>query len=73
MILGSSLVLTIYCLLSDVDECTNNNGGCEQLCENKEGSHECKCNSGFTLEGDGKSCKGNNSSHLDIPFHFHSI
>ena len=30
--------------------------GCEQLCVNKEGSFECECSRGFTLNSDGESC-----------------
>ena len=42
----------------DYDECTDSNGGCNQNCRNLEGSHECHCNDGFILDGDGKTCKG---------------
>ena len=42
----------------DVNECLDTNVGCDQICVNKEGSFECKCNVGFTLEVDKKSCSG---------------
>ena len=32
------------------------NGGCDQICENLEGGHECRCRSGFALSGDGATC-----------------
>ena len=32
----------------DVDECLENNGGCDQLCTNKPGTHMCECNDGYT-------------------------
>ncbi|XP_021380367.1 prolow-density lipoprotein receptor-related protein 1-like [Mizuhopecten yessoensis] len=35
----------------DVDECENNNGGCSQLCDNKDGSHSCSCVHGYTKNG----------------------
>ena len=40
----------------DVNECLSNNGGCEQICTNREGSFECSCNPGFTLNSDGFTC-----------------
>lgn len=45
--------LLSYLPSSDIDECTSNNGGCEQLCVNLEGSHLCECKGGFTLGADG--------------------
>uniref|UniRef100_A0A3B3VZH5 EGF-like-domain, multiple 7 n=1 Tax=Poecilia latipinna TaxID=48699 RepID=A0A3B3VZH5_9TELE len=41
---------------TDVDEC----GGrqpCAQLCMNTAGSYRCACRDGFTLAGDGRSCR----------------
>ena len=40
-------------------ECDNNNGGCNQVCINKPGSHECECHSGYELGLDKKTCAGN--------------
>ena len=48
----------------DVNECEVQNGGCAHLCENLPGSFACKCNPGFLLEEDGKSCEG-------LIFNFH--
>ncbi|XP_064613092.1 uncharacterized protein LOC135476878 [Liolophura sinensis] len=42
---------------ADINECSNNNGGCAQLCDNLPGSFRCRCGRGFGLLGDGKSCK----------------
>lgn len=33
----------------DVNECTDNNGGCDQKCINSPGSYACVCNVGFEL------------------------
>ena len=41
----------------DINECSTNNGGCEHVCTNTQGSFSCSCNSGFTLSTDGKSCE----------------
>ncbi|XP_033096564.1 uncharacterized protein LOC117100841 [Anneissia japonica] len=32
---------------NDINECTNNNGGCHQLCINTEGSYDCDCFMGY--------------------------
>ncbi len=45
---------TGHCI--DIDECSNNNGGCSQKCENTEGSFTCSCNDGYKLNSDGKTC-----------------
>lgn len=45
-------------IISDVDECQTNNGGCEHTCTNTEGSFECSCNPGFSLLSDGTNCNG---------------
>ena len=36
---------------SDVDECAVLNGGCEHYCTNLNGTHQCSCQEGYTLEG----------------------
>lgn len=41
----------------DVNECSQKNGGCSQVCHNKPGSFQCACHSGFSLESDKKSCQ----------------
>ena len=40
----------------DIDECDDDNGGCDHVCSNTAGSYECSCNSGYTLELDNKGC-----------------
>ncbi|OBS76969.1 hypothetical protein A6R68_16573 [Neotoma lepida] len=41
---------------SDVDECQDNNGGCQQICVNAMGSYECQCHSGFFLSDNQHTC-----------------
>lgn len=41
----------------DQNECSTNNGGCDQVCINKFNTYECRCLSGFVLKSDQKSCK----------------
>ncbi|KTF79885.1 hypothetical protein cypCar_00034042, partial [Cyprinus carpio] len=44
-----------YCI--DVDECEESNSSvCEHVCENTPGSFRCRCNAGFTLTPDQRSC-----------------
>ncbi|XP_062868146.1 collagen and calcium-binding EGF domain-containing protein 1 [Trichomycterus rosablanca] len=54
-----------YCL--DVDECASKNGTtCSQICINTPGSYKCYCESGFVLEGDGRTCrKGERAPHFE--------
>ena len=43
---------------SDTNECSNNNGGCSDICTNTEGSFICGCPSGFELNSGGTGCIG---------------
>ena len=45
-------------LLTDIDECVTNNGGCSQNCSNNFGTFICSCNTGYTLFSDGLTCNG---------------
>ena len=63
LILHSEACVNRYLFNSDINECDADNGGCSHDCVNKEGSFECKCNSGFELEDDNKACKGITSYH----------
>ena len=33
----------------DINECTTENGGCEQNCQNTIGSYSCSCQPGYHL------------------------
>ncbi|KAH9505693.1 hypothetical protein Btru_055518 [Bulinus truncatus] len=42
---------------TDVNECSkSSNGGCEQICNNTEGSYFCSCSEGYALDEDKRSC-----------------
>lgn len=43
---------------ADINECTINNGGCDQSCTNDIGGFRCGCDAGFVLEDDDRSCTG---------------
>ena len=34
---------------TDVDECTDGNGGCQHTCVNTAGSYYCSCDNGYDL------------------------
>ena len=40
----------LYFLSPDNDECLDNNGGCEQICENLIPGYQCQCESGFVQD-----------------------
>ncbi|XP_075419499.1 growth arrest-specific protein 6 [Tenrec ecaudatus] len=41
----------------DVNECSQQNGGCNQICYNKPGSFHCACYSGYSLSSDSRTCE----------------
>ena len=43
---------------TDIDECSSNNGNCDQICTNLEGTHNCSCRSGYIMAANGASCIG---------------
>ena len=43
---------------ADIDECTTDNGGCEQSCLNNNGSYSCTCSNGYGLVSNQKNCSG---------------
>uniref|UniRef100_A0A914DQL4 Metalloendopeptidase n=1 Tax=Acrobeloides nanus TaxID=290746 RepID=A0A914DQL4_9BILA len=42
--------------VADLNECAKENAGCSHICENKLGSYECRCPSGFTLAENRHKC-----------------
>ena len=47
-----------FYLLTDINECDYNNGGCQQTCVNANGSYACFCRAGYTLNFNGHKCDG---------------
>ena len=45
-------------VLSDINECSNTNGGCSDICTNMIGSFSCSCHKGYALDNDGFTCQG---------------
>ena len=49
--------------LVDIDECEEDISGCNQVCNNQNGSYNCSCLSdGFRLEQDQHTCVGKNKT-----------
>ena len=46
----------ITILLTDINECLVNNGGCGHNCRNTIGSYNCYCNTGYRLHSDKHKC-----------------
>ena len=56
VLLEESMVENLSPIFSDIKECEQDNGGCDHICTESEGSFQCSCRSGFNLESDGRSC-----------------
>ena len=52
--------------ITDEDECQTNNGGCNQTCANTEGSFECSCDIGYSLEANSLDCNGDNIILMEV-------
>ena len=48
----------ILYFFTDIDECSSNNGDCDQICTNLQGTHNCSCRSGYNMTANGVSCIG---------------
>lgn len=49
----------------DINECSKDNGGCDQICKNTMGSFICECNEGYQLDKDSKNCYDINECLID--------
>ena len=46
--------------LTEINECSTNNGGCDHDCNNTDGSFVCSCDSGYQLDNNSLNCSGKN-------------
>ena len=58
MVLLRTFQISLNCSFLDIDECSINNGGCDEMCTNTNGSYVCSCNDGYILNDDGLTCDG---------------
>ena len=49
-----------FFITSDINECENNNGGCDQICLNSAGSYQCDCFEGYMHNKSTNECNGKN-------------
>ena len=47
-------------IITDIDECLENNGNCSHDCVNTEGSYYCHCPVGYSLQTNKHDCEGKN-------------
>ena len=45
-------------IITDIDECDDENGDCDQTCVNEDGTYHCECLSGYLLDEDNTGCSG---------------
>ena len=52
------LLIAVYFILLDIDECAEYTDSCSDVCVNTKGSYKCQCSVGYTLGSDGTTCNG---------------
>ena len=52
---------TLIFFTPDINECENNNGGCDQTCFNSIGSYQCDCFEGYIYSNSTNKCNGKNT------------
>lgn len=50
------MFVTVLVLRLDIPECDTNKGGCDHSCAETPGGFLCKCNTGYVLNDNGKTC-----------------
>ena len=60
------LTVNICSLVPDVNECAGGSHGCQHTCTNTAGSYTCRCRTGYSLSGNGRSCIGKRNSHPEL-------
>ena len=50
------IISICFSLVTDVNECLDNNGGCSHTCANMAGTYRCQCPPGYTLHSNRRDC-----------------
>ena len=51
-------MLNVCILMLDINECLENNAGCDHTCVNTLGSYYCQCGDDHELHDDNHTCEG---------------
>ena len=54
----SKCIFILCLLITDLDECAHNNGGCQGNCTNDSGSYSCTCDGDEVLDLNRHTCSG---------------
>ena len=60
------IIIIIVLIFSDINECLENNGACDNRCTNMIGGFECSCPIGYKLLTDGRSCIGKYQTFIKV-------
>ena len=52
------LVIMLFYFETDINECSEKNGGCDHTCENIDAGYNCSCDAGYTLADNQMQCLG---------------
>lgn len=55
---SKSVATLLLHIASDVDECAAGSDMCAQNCQDTVGSYTCSCRAGYSLNADGRTCRG---------------
>ena len=61
-IINALLIIEITYNDTDINECANHNGECQQNCQNTIGSYSCSCLTGYLIDSNGYNCTGLNNT-----------
>ena len=59
-------MLALHLFFIDINECSVNNGGCQQTCHNTAGSYYCLCGTGFNLDAQSNCTGYNYATHISL-------
>ena len=51
-------------IITDIDECDDGNGDCDQTCVNEDSTYHCECLPGYLLDEDKMGCSGERDNNI---------